>query len=188
MSETSKQSIDEKVTAVEKSDNVKAKDPRKVELGKKLAKISKERKARHHEALREKSEADRDNQSLAEEINRIVDLSGYVDFIPFRYIVGGVTIVAVLGGLYYAYRQDKRLEHSESERSNRERFEWSESEQNELNKNASGLSEKVKTINKNYFEITKCKPPHLAASTKCSIENLWKFYKKILQKIFYMYK
>ena len=53
---TSKQWNVEKVTAVEKSDNVKAKDPRKVELGKRLAKISKEakeRKARQREADRE---------------------------------------------------------------------------------------------------------------------------------------
>ena len=154
-----------KITAVEKSEKTeRTKDPRKVELGKKLAKISKEakeRKARHREAIREKSEAelerkvDRDDRSLAEEIN---------DYVDFRYIVGGVTIVAALGGLYYAYKSDKRLERSESEQSDRPKV--SAQQQNELNKNVSGLSEKVKTINKNDFEITKCNRPSGSASSR----------------------
>ena len=79
-----------------------------MELGKRLAKISKEakeRKARQRESEREQLERSEKNE--AEEINRIVD---------FRYIVGGVTIVAALGGLYYAYKSDKRFERSESDK------------------------------------------------------------------------
>ena len=151
--EMSKQSSEvNKVTAVEKSE--KTKDPRKVELGKRLAKISKEakeRKAKHREAYRKQSEAELDSndQSLSEEIN------DYVDFIPFRYLVGGVTIVAALGGLYYAYKNDVRLA---------------------IHNRVSEQSEKVKTINKNdsepKYEITKCKPSHLAMDTLSCIENL----------------
>ena len=94
--------MSDKVTAVEKSE--KTKDPRKVELGKKLAKISKEakeRKARQRKAQCEavERELDRDEHSFTKEIN---------DYVDFRFIVGGVTIVAALGGLYYAYKSDKR--------------------------------------------------------------------------------
>ena len=168
----SEENQNDKVTAVEKSDNVKAKDPRKVELGKRLAKISKEakeRKAKHREALceqREQSEAierkvDRDDRSLVEEINEYVD---------FRYIVGGVTIVAALGGLYYAYKSDKRQSEIESERSSeglktRGSSERSESQPSE---EENTRIEKVKTINKNDYEITKCKP----STSKSCIENL----------------
>ena len=166
MSETSKQSsnskADEKVTSVEKSE--KAKNPKRVELGKKLAKISKEakeRKARHHEAQCEaelERKVDRDDRSLAEEIN---------DYVDFRYIVGGVTIVAALGGLYYAYKSDKRLERSESERS--KRSESKLSEQNERSESESeSKNKKVNIINKNDYEITKCNPP----TSKSCIENL----------------
>ena len=96
MSETSKQSTPEKVTAVEKSE--KTKDPRKVELGKKLAKISKEAKERKARMRNESARESEQEQSLAEEINEYVD---------FRYIVGGITIISALGGLYYAYKSDK---------------------------------------------------------------------------------
>ena len=184
MSEESKQSNVENQTksaykitsvkqqAVEKSE--KAKDPRKVELGKKLAKISKEAKERHkaQREQRKQSEVelerkvDRDDRSLVEEIN------GYVDF---RYIVGGVTIVAALGGLYYTYKSDKRLEWSESERSERSEIETrSSSEPSEEEsvkdiepKALTASRKKVKT-NKNEYEITKCKP----STSKSCIENL----------------
>ena len=145
--EMSKQSSEvNKVTAVEKSE--KTKDPRKVELGKKLAKISKEAKERKAKQ-REVIECKRDHVSeisVAEEIN---------DYLDFRYIVGGVTIVAALGGLYYAYKNDVRLA---------------------IHNRVSEQSEKVKTINKNdsepKYEITKCKPSHLAMDTLSCIENL----------------
>ena len=160
--ETSEQGVkDSKVTAVEKS--VKTKDPRKVELGKRLAKISKEakeRKARQREANQEAvRELDQSERSVAEEIN---------DYVDFRYIVGGVTIVAALGGLYYAYKSDKRFERSDpkgdgvDERSDRLK--------------GSSEVQKVKTINKNDYEITKCNRPkdesRFATTTPCSIENL----------------
>ena len=195
MSEDSKTN---KVTAVEKSE--KAKDPKKVELGKRLAKISKEakeRKARQREQL-ERSEEN-------EEINNYID---------FRYFVGGVTIVAALGGLYYAYKSDKRLDRErsseglrtrgsserKSEReSDRDRPEDPESKilsSDEVLRTAGPAQQrkdkKVKTINKNDYEITKCnrpsgssdkvlrtagpapkvQPSRFAAATSCSIENL----------------
>ena len=68
-------------------------------MGKKLAKISKEAKERK----REQREREK-NESEQEQINRITDLSGYVDF---RYVFGGITIINALGGLYYAYKNDK---------------------------------------------------------------------------------
>ena len=141
MSETSKQPNVEKVTTVEKS--VKVKDPRKVELGKRLAKISKEAKERK---AKQRSEVEnRKRTHFAKEIN---------DYVDFRYFVGGVTIVAALGGLYYAYKSDKR-------QSERERSEQSESERSEQSEEE---NKKVKT-NKNDYEI-KYKP------SKCFIENL----------------
>ena len=153
----------EKVTAVEKS--VKTKDPRKVELGKRLAKISKEakeRKARQREANQEAvRELDQSERSVAEEIN---------DYVDFRYIVGGVTIVAALGGLYYAYKSDKRLERSDLKGDGVD-------ERSDRLKGSSDV-QKVKTINKNDYDrpevsaaklqITKCNPP----TSKSCIENL----------------
>ena len=112
-----------KVTSVEKSDNVKAKDPRKVELGKKLAKISKEAKERK---ARQQIEADREAGHERTRFSK--EINDYLDFIPFRYLVGGVTIVAAIGGLYYAYKNDTRL-------AMRKRFE--QNEQSERSKNAS---------------------------------------------------
>ena len=127
-------------------------------MGKRLAKISKEAKERKREAQREANqEFDQSERSLA-------DLSGYVDF---RYIVGGVTIVAALGGLYYAYKGDKRLAQQADERS--------ESKRSERLKDSSEV-QKVKTINKNDYDrpevsaaklqITKCNPP--TTQTACS--------------------
>ena len=91
-----KQLSADKVTTVEKT--VKVKDPRKVELGKRLAKISreaKERKAKQHED----SKIEKEVKSEEKEIT---------DYIDFRYFIGGVTLVAALGGLYYSYKRDKR--------------------------------------------------------------------------------
>ena len=96
-----------KVTSVEKSDNVKAKDPRKVELGKRLAKISKEAKERK---ARQCKQSEEDQREVGhEKTNFSKEINDYVDFRPsaLRYLVGSVTIVAVLGGLYYAYKNDK---------------------------------------------------------------------------------
>ena len=141
MSEESKQQNVEKVTAVEKS--VKEKDPRKVELGKRLAKISREAKERK---AKQRSEVENHERTrFAKEINDYVDL---------RYFVGGVMVVVALGGLYYAYKRDKRQS---------EELKWSERERS---KRSEHEDKKVKTINKNDYEITKCKP------LKCSIENL----------------
>ena len=175
-----------KITAVEKSDQVgkteRTKDPRKVELGKRLAKISKEakeRKAKHREAAREAAEREVSNASEVQEINNYLD---------FRYLVGGVTIVAALGGLYYAYKNDTRL-------AKRERFDQSEqSDRPEVSSDEvfrttgpatkmqeeNTRSEKVKTININDYEITKCKP----STSKSCIENLWKFVKNKIWKKF----
>ena len=88
-------SEENKVTAVEKSE--KAKDPRKVELGKRLAKISREAKER--EARQRSKSENKQSYRLEKEITDLID---------FRYLIGGVTIVTALGGLYYAYKRDKR--------------------------------------------------------------------------------
>ena len=136
MSELSKQSSNEnskadkqpkvdKVTSVNKTGGQqvgeRTKDPRKVELGKKLAKISKEAKERkaRQQSQRIEEETRRATESIERKVDRddrsLADFSSYVDF---RYIVGGVTIVAALGGLFYAYKNDKRFERSsESKRS-----------------------------------------------------------------------
>ena len=164
--------MSDKVTAVEKSE--KTKDPRKVELGKKLAKISKEakeRKARQCEAVKcDLEQSEKNERSFTKEIN---------DYVDFKFLVGGVTIVAVLGGLYYAYKSDKRSESELSEReridrrSQKQSFSDSASEvqsERDINRRSQATKlqdKKVKTIN-NEFEINKCKP-----STKLScIENL----------------
>ena len=158
-----------KITAVEKSDqvgNVKTKDPRKVELGKKLAKISKEakeRKAKQHEALHEadreagheaQREEQHDDKKLVEKINEYTDL---------RY-VGGVTIVATVGGLYYAYKNDYRIEKREQKiKNDREAYRESKLENQHENNFKASKDKK----NSNNFEIKKCKP-----STKTNLENL----------------
>ena len=76
----------EKITTVEKFD-LKIKDPRRVEAGKRLAKISQEAKER------------KKRQRMEEEKRNYID---------FKYIVGGVTILGGLVGLYFAYKKDKR--------------------------------------------------------------------------------
>ena len=80
-----------KITTVEKT--VKVKDPRKVELGKRLAKISKEAKLRKKQRL--EMEAEREKNQI-------------FNYIHFKYVVGGVTILGGLFGLYFAYKRDKR--------------------------------------------------------------------------------
>ena len=83
----------DKVTAVEKSE--KAKDPRKVELGKRLAKISREAKERKARQQLERAGSENAN----EETTRYID---------FGYLVGGVGLVTAIGSLYFAYKKDKR--------------------------------------------------------------------------------
>ena len=88
-----------KITSTEKS--VKIKDPRKVELGKRLAKISKEAKAR--KKLERESAKDQK-----------------MEMIDFKYIVGGVAILGGIFGIYFAYRKDKReIKEEKKNRRNR---------------------------------------------------------------------
>ena len=79
-----------KITTVEKT--VKVKDPRKVELGKRLAKISREAKLCKKQRLQ-----------MEEERNKEI-----LDYVDFRYVVGG---------LYFAYKKDKREIIEEEEKS-----------------------------------------------------------------------
>ena len=164
MSETSENSKSstkgaaDKVTAVEKSEKVK--DPRKVELGKKLAKISKEAKERKAKMWSESDrEAGNEKTRFAKEINRIADLSGYVDF---RYLVDGVTIVAALGGLYYAYKNDKiQIKMLEKTEQNKQ------SETSTKLQEENTQSEKVEIINKNDYD----QPEVISTKSPC-LENL----------------
>ena len=131
----------DKVTAVEKSEAVKVKDPWKVELGKRLAKISreaKERKARQREDARKQSEVKNEERELTD----------YVDFGPsaLRYFIGGVTFVAALGGLYFAYKKDKREEKEISKERGVDSHEKGE-------KNTQPSSDKVKKCTAQGFEI-----------------------------------
>ena len=89
----------DKVTAVEKSDKVK--DPRKVELGKRLGKISREAKER-----KARQQLEREHNEKAEGINWNID---------FGYVVGGAGLVTAVGSLYFAYKKDKR-DSKQSER------------------------------------------------------------------------
>ena len=89
-----------KITTVEKT--IKVKDPRRVEAGKRLAKISKEAKERKASLREEKKEG-----------------KAILDYIDFRYVVGGVTLLAAVGGLYFAYKKDKReIKEEEEEKKN----------------------------------------------------------------------
>ena len=90
-SETSEQSA--KITTAEKNKAAKLKDPRKVE--------TKERKARQQS----KAEAVRVEKEVKSEIT---------DHIDFRYFIGGVGLVAALGGSY-SYKRDKREIREENE-------------------------------------------------------------------------
>ena len=76
-----------KITSTEKS--VKIKDPRRVELGKRLARISKEAKAR-----KAKERESAKNQKM--------------EMIDFKYIVGGVAVLAGIFGIYFSWKKDKR--------------------------------------------------------------------------------
>ena len=78
-----------KITTVEKT--IKVKDPRRVEAGKRLARISREAKERK-KRLREENKEGKE----------------ILDYIDFRYVVGGVTLIAAVGGLYFSYKKDKR--------------------------------------------------------------------------------
>ena len=102
------------------------------------------------------------------------EITDLIDFRPsaLRYLVGGVTIVAAIGGLYYAYKNDKiqikLLEKTEQYK--RQSEELKRSEQNESDQSECE-DKKIKTINKNDYEI-KYKPSRFATATPCSIENL----------------
>ena len=85
------------ITTVEKTEKVK--DARKVELGKRLAKISREAKERK---ARQKFEKEVKNDHEAANQKEITD------YIDFRYFIGGVGLVAGLGGWYYSYKREKR--------------------------------------------------------------------------------
>ena len=69
-----------KITTVEKK-NTKPKDPRKVELGKRLAKKLRLQQEEKKEIL---------------------------EYIDFKYVVGGVTVLGGLAGLYFTYKKNKR--------------------------------------------------------------------------------
>ena len=135
MSEQSEQSTE--ITTVEKTEKVK--DPRKVELGKRLAKISreaKERKARERqlEAARVEKEVKSDH-----EVDNQREISDYIDF---RYFIRGVGLVASLGGLYYSYKRDKRKIREENSRS--DKLEHSEKEKvNNVKKNQKKTAELI---------------------------------------------
>ena len=79
--ETSKQTdnTSAKVTTVEKT--VKGKDPRKVELGKRLAKISREAKEKKAKQL--------EDSKIEKEVKN--DQKEITDYIDFRYFIGGDT-------------------------------------------------------------------------------------------------
>ena len=151
-------SEENKVTAVEKTDKVK--DPRKVELGKRLAKISreaKERKARHRieENDRQRSEENEEND--------------YIDrSTALWYLIGGVMLVTALGGLYYAYKRDKReiklLEQSERPKNPESKILSSQQQIKEKD------IEAYKLVRNNEDKI---KNPKLYGETsRCYIENL----------------
>ena len=75
-----------KITSSEKY--VKIKDPKRVQLGKKLGKISKQAKQR------KKLERESAKSKL--------------EMIDFKYVVGGVAILGGIFGIYFAYKKDKR--------------------------------------------------------------------------------
>ena len=86
-----------------KRKTIKVKDPRKVELGKRLAKISKRAK--------ECKKRLREVEKRSKEIFNTID---------FKYVVGGVTILGGIAGLYFAFKRDKR-EIEEEEKENKKR-------------------------------------------------------------------
>ena len=77
-----------KITSIDKS--VKIKDPKRVELGKRLAKISKEAKARKAKERKEKEK-----------------LIAYLDT---KHFIGVASLAATLIGLYFTFKQYKRRE------------------------------------------------------------------------------
>ena len=68
-------------------------------MGKRLAKISKEAKARK---ARERENASKTKREI-------------LDYLDFNYFVGGVTFIAAVVGLYYAWKKDKREIKKEKE-------------------------------------------------------------------------
>ena len=87
-----------KITKTEKSEKIK--DPRKVEAGKRLAAISreaKERKAREKVVTAKTAKPDTQDSSTS---------------IDYKYIIGGVGVVAAVGGLYFVYKRDRIEEAS----------------------------------------------------------------------------
>ena len=70
----------------------KQKDPRKVEMGKRLAKISKEAK----------------EIKIKIKMRELENQKEILDYIDFKYVVGGVTILGGIFGLYFAFKRDKR--------------------------------------------------------------------------------
>ena len=123
VSQANKAFASDKVTVVEKA--VKVKDSRKVELGKRLAKISreaKERKARQ----RSKAESARVEKEVINEQREITD------YIDFRYFFGGVGLVAALGGLYFDYKKEKREIREEKEIVRKNEDEINKSEQSNV--------------------------------------------------------
>ena len=113
---SAKQPLVAKLTAVEKT--AKVKDPRKVELGKRLAKISKEAKER--KARERQLEADKVKKREQTEMT---------DCIDFRYLVGFAGLVSTIGCLCFAYKNDKR------EEKNREMDQKDDDEINKCNVN-----------------------------------------------------
>ena len=122
MSGNSEQSA--KITAVKKT--AKVKDPRKVEAGKRLAKISREAKERKAK-----------QKQLIEAEAAKVEITDYIDF---RYFIGSVGLVAALFGLY-SYNRDK-IEIRENSRANK--LEHSEKEKEEKNSKQQSSRDKVK--------------------------------------------
>ena len=135
----------------ENSKAAKVKDPRKVELGKRLAKISREAKERK---ARQRSEAE----------TEAVNQREITDYIDFKYFIGGVGLVVALGGLYCSYKKDKReireekeivnkLEHSEKEKINNVKEENSRaSDRMEFSVKQASASDKFKKCAAQGFE------------------------------------
>ena len=82
-----------KINSIEKS--VKIKDPKRVELGKRLAKISKEAKARKAKERKEKEK-----------------LIAYLDT---KHFIGVASLAATLIGLYFTFKQYKRREEEKNQ-------------------------------------------------------------------------
>ena len=90
-----------KITKDEKTEGAsKIKYPRRVEAGKKLAAISREAKERKAAAVKNYHEVAYQRE-ISDELVR------FAHYIDFTYFIAGVGFVASIGGLYFAYQQDK---------------------------------------------------------------------------------